>query len=157
VKTRDELLARADGGRAGVLPLAEVRATLAAALAPVGDSDPDVLADTPHSVEPPLLFLQWGSPWLEPTPRPGAGRTFGPCLWLARIDVVCVAGRVDPAPGIETLERLVAYVIDRLAADQTYVWPPGLVSRPGTGVWGDIRYQTADVTYELTTTTERGA
>ena len=130
----------APGGLVGV---AELRDLAATALAPVEDDDPVVLADVVDSLTPPAVMLIWGDPWLAP----GAGaKSMGPVIWTARLMVLAVAGRLEPGPGIRTLEQLVAYTVDRLKAD-TYVWPLDGVSGPRVFDIGNMSYLGARVTY----------
>ena len=101
----------------GAIPLSEVRGRVAAALAPASDSDPEVLLDMVDSVTPPALLLEWSEPWV--TVRTVAG---GGGIFEATLTVLCLAGRIEPGPGIETLETLVAFVLGRLQADPS-PWP----------------------------------
>jgi hypothetical protein len=133
---------------ASVIAITDVRDRAAEALAPVDDTDPAVLADVVDSLTPPALMLIWGDPWLEP----GVGAvTMGPCLWRARLQVLAVAGRLEPGPGIRTLEQLVAYVVERMKAD-AYTWPLDGVSAPRVFDIGNLPYLGARVTYLVPTT-----
>ena len=128
--------------------VAELRDLAAIALEPVDDTDPMVLADVVDSLTPPALMLIWGDPWLQP----GSGaRTMGPCLWTARLQVLAVAGRLEPGPGIRTLEQLVSYIVERMNAD-TYTWPLDSVSGPRVFDIGNLPYLGARVTYLVPTT-----
>jgi len=98
------------------IPLSEVRARAAQALAPDPDSDLVVLPDLVDAVQPPALMFEWNDPWV--TVRTVAGATG---FYEANLNVLCLAGRVEPGPGIETLEGLVAFVLSRLQADP-YSW-----------------------------------
>lgn len=126
---------------AGVLPLDQVRAVAAAALAPEVDGDPEVIVSVVDAVHPPALMLLWDDPWLTP-------RTIGGCLWDARLAVRCVGSRVEPGPGVETLEQLVAYTITRLQAD-TYTWPEITVTSPRVFTIGNIPLLFADVQLQV--------
>jgi hypothetical protein len=126
-----------------------LRDAAAAALAPVNDDDPAVLADIVDSLTPPALLLEWGDPWLEPGAGPGTP-TMGPCLWTARLLVVCVAGRWEPGAGIDVLEQLVTYTIDRLAADP-YTWPLDSVEGPRQTDMSGIPYLATRVAYNVPT------
>ena len=90
-----------------MIALVDARAKLAALLAPVADSDPNVLTSLVDAIEPPALMLGWGEPWLEPTPPNN-------CWMTGRLLVTAVAGRLMPGDGVATLESLVAYTLDRL-------------------------------------------
>lgn len=135
-------------GTATLIGLLELRARAAAALAPAGDSDPPVFADAVDSLVPPALMLDWDDPWLEP----GAGlTTLGPCLWTARLVVICIAGRLEPGSGVDVLEQLVVHVVTRLKADP-YSWPLEGVSAPLQRDLGGVSYLAANVTYAVPVT-----
>ena len=128
---------------AELVNVANLRDLAAVALAPVDDTDPVVLADVVDSLTPPALMLIWGDPWLEL----GAGaKTMGPCLWTARLQVLAVAGRLEPGPGIRVLEQLVSYVVERMKAD-AYTWPLDTVSGPRVFDIGSLPYLGARVGY----------
>lgn len=122
------------------LGLTELRARAADALAPVADSDPAVLADLVDAISPPALMLAWGDPWLQPHALRG--------YFEARFEVLCVASRVEPGPGIETLEGLVAYTITRLRADP-YPWPQATSQAPRLFDIGGVPYLGARVVYAV--------
>lgn len=126
------------------LALTEIRAAAAAALQPIEPDDPPVLVDVVDSVTPPALMLLWEDPWLEA--GAGLGAVMGPCLWTARLMVLCVAGRLEPGPGIATLEQLVSHVFDRLSEDE-YPWPIGSPTAPRVFDIGGVPYLGARVTY----------
>ena len=130
------------------LALTDVRARAAVALAPSTPTDPAVLVNVVDSLEPPALMLVWGDPWLTP-------KSFGPCYFDAQLDVLCVAARLEPGPGVETLETLVDYVIGRLAADD-YSWPASTSQAPRIFRIGDVPYLAARVTYRVPVTTNGG-
>ena len=133
---------------AGMISIADVRDVAAEALAPVEDTDPPVIADVVDSLTPPAIMLIWGDPWLEP----GVGAvTMGPCVWRARLQVMAVAARLEPGPGIRVLEQLVAYVVARMKTD-TYTWPLDSVSAPRVFDIGSLPYLGARVTYLVPTT-----
>jgi hypothetical protein len=133
-----------------LMTLTDLRDAAAEALAPITDDDPNVLVDVVDSLTPPALMLIWGDPWLDPGPRPGA-RTMGPCAWNARLQVLAVAGRLEPGPGIRMLEQLVGYVVDRMKADP-YDWPLDSVSGPRVIDIGNLAWLGARVTYLVPTT-----
>ena len=125
--------------------LSDIRDQAAAALEPQGPDDPDVLVDVVDSLYPPVLMLLWDDPWLAP----GSGApSMGPCLWTARLQVLCVAGRLEPGPGIRTLEELVAYTVARLKADP-YPWPLETVTAPRVFEIASIAYLGARVSYAV--------
>jgi hypothetical protein len=132
----------------GLIALADIRPAAATALAPLVDTDPYVLEDVVDSVTPPALMLAWDDPWLQA----GAGvPTMGPCLYTARLQVVCVAARLDPGSGVDELERLVAYVLDRMRAD-TYTWPLDTVTAPEQRDQSGVASLVANVIYAVPTT-----
>jgi hypothetical protein len=133
----------------GVLELTAVRARAAAALEPATDSDPAVLVDLVDAVHPPVLMLDWDDPWLTPglDNRP----VMGPCVWQANLSVICIASRVEPGPGVETLEQLVTYTIDRFRYDP-YPWPVATAQSPRRFDIGGVTYLGARVGYRVPVT-----
>lgn len=130
------------------ITLGELRNAAAAALEPVAEEDPPVLVDLVDSLTPPALMIGWDDPWLEA----GAGRpTLGPCLWTARLRVVCVAGRLEPGPGYDELDRLVAYVLERMRGD-AYQWTLDQVSAPAQYDLSGVTYLSSFVIYTVPTT-----
>ena len=138
------------GGRAslpplaGLLRVAEVRARAAAALEPEAETDPPVLVNIVDAVEPPALMLEWVDPWLEP-------QTAGTGYWLARLDVVCLAQRHEPGPGVESLEALITHTITRLRAD-SYPWPAATLQAPRVFTIAGVPLLGARVSYRLPVT-----
>lgn len=116
----------------GALGLTEVRTYLAAALAPRSDDDPAVLADLVDAIDPPALMLEWGDPWLTP-------RTVGQGFWDAHLNVLALAGRLEPGPGIAMLEGLVGYVMARLLTDARS-WPVESSTAPRRFDMGGLTY-----------------
>jgi hypothetical protein len=88
------------------------------------------LPDLVDAVEPPAVMLIWDDPWLTPA-------TIGIGYWDANITFLCLSGRVEPGPGIEALETLVNYVVDRLTAD-AYTWPISRSQAPRVFTIGNI-------------------
>jgi len=135
---------------ATVLALADIRDAAAAVLAPADDDDPYVIADVVDSVTPPALEMAWDDPWLE---AGAAGiATMGPCTYTARLRIVCIAGRLDPGTGVDELERLVSYVLERMRAD-AYTWPLDRVTAPLERDQGGISALVCEVIYAVPTTT----
>jgi len=132
------------GTAQGAVTLADVRDLAATALGPEAPDDPPVLVDVVDSLTPPALMLVWGDPWLAPAI--GNRPTMGPCLWSARLQVLCVAARIEPGPGIRVLEQLVAYTVDRMGADP-YTWPLENVTAPRVFEIAALSYLGARVTY----------
>ena len=129
-----------------LLGVTELRDRAAAALAPLEAGDPPVIADVVDSLTPPVLMLLWGDPWLTPGVQQRA--TMGPSVWTARLHVLCVAGRLEPGPGIRVIEGLVDHVVTRLHAD-AYTWPLESVSAPRIFDLSGIAYLGARVGYIL--------
>ena len=132
-----------------LLDLSEVRAQAALALAPATDDDPDVHADIVDALVPPCLMLDWGNPWLTATSFDGSS-------WEARFVVWAVAGRVEPGPGIATLEWLIAYVKNRLQADP-YPWPVATSVSPVRYEFGGVPYLSARFEYDVPVAVEAPA
>jgi hypothetical protein len=86
--------------------LVDLRAKVAAALAPVADTDPAVLVALVDAVQPPALML-----------GPVSGRAArSSCLFEVAGVVTAIAARLEPGAGMDTLDTLVAYVLERFAA-----------------------------------------
>lgn len=112
----------------GALALTDVRARMAAALAPVDESDPPVLQPQ-DSIDPPALMLLYDDPWLTPL---GMG-----CLYECRLEVRCVASRLEPEPGFDTLDALAVYALTRIG-DDPYPWVLATASAARVFRPGDI-------------------
>jgi hypothetical protein len=119
--------------------LLDARSKLAAALAPLDDDDPTVLVDLVDALEPPALMLGWGEPWLTPDTA---------CWRTGRLVVTCVAGRLVPGAGVETLEQLVDYTLGRLGADPA-PWPLDAVGSPRVFTIGNVNYLAARLTLRV--------
>ena len=134
---------------ATLIALEAIRPAAAAVLAAVDDTDPNVLEDLVDSVTPPALMLGFDDPWLVA----GSGvPTMGPCLYTARLRIVCVAARLDPGSGGDELERLVTYVLTRMRDDQSYSWALDSVSAPRQTDQSGVSSLVADVFYTVPTT-----
>ena len=132
-----------------LLAITELRDVAALALAPIEADDPPVLVDVVDSLTPPALMLLWGDPWLTMTPQ----RVASSGLWTARLHVLCVAGRLEPGPGIRTIEQLVTHTALRLAAD-AYTWPLESVTAPRVFDLAGVAYLGARVSYLIPATVE---
>ena len=97
--------------------------------------------DVVDSLQPPAILLTWDDPWLT-------GESFGPCLFEARLGVLCIASRVEPGPGVEALEQLAVYVIERMRAD-AYSWPQASSQIPRAFEIGGITYLGAVIGYSV--------
>jgi hypothetical protein len=124
------------------LHLGEVRARLQAVLAPAQDTDPEVLIDYPDSVYPPALVVVWDDPWLE---QP---RVMGPCMTIANLVVLCVGSRIEAGAGIDQVEQLVQYTINRLRAD-SYPWPVASAQSPREWIISNVHYLGARLQYRV--------
>lgn len=131
-----------------VYDLADLRSRAAAVLAPTSDAEPDVIDGPVDAVYPPVLMLVWGDPWIDVGP---GGPVMGPCLWTAHLQILCIGSRVEPGPGIEQLESLVAHVIGRFKAD-AYTWPPATVGGPRQYAISGTDYLGARVNYDVPVT-----
>lgn len=132
----------------GALRLAEVRGRVAEVLAPATDEDPAVLMDIVDALSPPAILLLWTDPWLE---AKTVGARNGSGYWDARLEVLCVASRIEPGPGMTKLEELVGYVIARFQAD-AYSWPPEALYAPRRFDIGNIPYLGARLTFRVPVT-----
>ena len=124
----------------GALALGAMREVAAAALAPVVDSDPTVHPAPVDATHPPSIILSYDDPWLTPL---GMG-----CLYECRLEVICVAARVEPEPNYAALDELVAYVLSRLAED-AHPWPAELTSAPRRLPIGGVEYLAARIVYRV--------
>ena len=130
-----------------MLPLSGVRAAAAAALASQQDGDPFVHVSFVDALDPPALLLMWDTPWIEPRSF-SSGQTMGRGYWEARLIVLCVAGRLEPGPGVDKLEDLVAYVIGRMQADPGQ-WPLPTSTPPRPWRIGNVDYLGATLNYSV--------
>lgn len=123
--------------------LLDARAKLGAVLAPVADTDPVLHTELVDSLEPPCLMLGWGEPWLT---HNNARLSDG------RLTITCVAGRLVPGAGVETLERLVHDTLSRLLTEGAGAWPMDTVSGPRVFTIGNVNYLAARITVRATIT-----
>ncbi len=116
----------------------QLRYAIAAALEGETPSPPEavVLPDVPDAVSPPAYLIVWGNPWLEPA-------TY--CAHVARVDVICVAGRMDPAPGIDMIEQMISTAIIRLREAR---FPEVIVQPPARFDIGGVAYLAARLSLE---------
>ena len=130
------------------MPLTEVRARAAEALAPATDYDPEVHIDVVDSLTPPALVLIWDDPWLTPG-------TFGPGQFEAQLTVLAIASRIEPGPGVSMLEELAVHTISRLR-DDSYQWPQASSQAPRLFEIGGLPYLGARITYRVPVSVEGG-
>lgn len=111
--------------------LTEVRPQIVAAL----EGGPwTVLGDMPDAVQTPALIVAWGNPWLEVQTA---------CNYRAAAVVICVANRLTPGTGLETLEQMVSFVI--LSVATTLRVPVSAVAGPQALDISGVTYLTARV------------
>ena len=125
------------------LTLAEVRPRAAQALAPASPDDPLVYVDYPDAVDVPCLFVYWDNPWLT-------YRTA--CLWDVELSILQIAGRIEAGPGIDTIERLAQYTIERLRAD-SQSWAFSSSQAPAKVDIANIPYLAGRINYRVPVTT----
>jgi hypothetical protein len=114
-----------------------VRATLAAALAPLEPGDPDVIPYFADAAAPPVILMQWEDPWLE-AGADGRGM-MDQSQYTARLEVFVVTTRLEPERTLADLEQMVSYVIRRLMLDP-YAWWVPTVDVPGALQLGGVDY-----------------
>lgn len=129
----------------GLLKLVDVRPRAAAALAPADDSDPDVLVDVVDAIEPPAIMLLWDDPWIE------TAAVAQSCLLYGRLELLLVASRVEPGPGMTKLEELLGYAVGRMQQD-SYTWPAAGFQAPRVFTIGGVPLLGARITYRVPVT-----
>ena len=87
--------------------IVDVRAKLAAVIAPVSDDDPDVQAVPVDAVTPPMLVVTWRAPMLD---------GWAACNAFANLAVWVIGERVDLEPGYETIETQYQRIVGLLRA-----------------------------------------
>ena len=131
----------------GTIALTELRDLAAAALAPELEDDPPVHVDVVDALFPPAIMLEWSDPWVQVS---SGVRSIG-CLFTAHLRVRCIGSRNEPGPGIRAIEGLVAYTVQRLAADP-YPWNLEGFTAPRVFNIAKVDYLAADVNYAAPTT-----
>lgn len=129
------------------IDLTGLRAAAAAALEPPPEGW-NIHPNLVESVEPPAIVLDWDEPWILPGLQ--GISAMGPCVYEARMRMLCIAGRTSPAEGIETLEGLVAYVLEQMKADP-YPWRLDRVVSPGQFDIAGVTLYGAAVIYAIPT------
>lgn len=87
---------------------ADLRARVVAALVDLAPDPDDAwpVHEAPvDAVSPPCFVVVWPDPWLIPR---------AVCSYVATLEVVCVAARIDPAPGYVELEAMVEAAVPAL-------------------------------------------
>jgi hypothetical protein len=114
-----------------------VRDKLAALLAPILDTDPNVLSSLVDTIEPPALMLGWGEPWEEPDTS---------CFRRGRVIVTCVGSRLVPGEGLAMVETLVDYTHNHVEhVDPTFLFE--LTTGPRVFQMGNTKYLAARMLY----------
>lgn len=83
----------------------EVATVAAAAVA----DDVTVIDSLPDSITPPAVLVAWGDPWLTPG-------SF--CEWIATLEVLVVAARIEPGGQYERIEGLVTDLVSAFKDSQ---------------------------------------
>lgn len=120
---------------ARVIALLDLRAKVAAALEPVDEGDPVVVPEPTDAIVPPCLVLTYAEPWLVPQ---GQAPVF-----VARLEVLCIAGRFEPGAGVATLEALLTYAVQRLEQNRAELPVVESASAPRSLELGGVRYLAA--------------
>ena len=117
---------------------ADLRARVVVALTGLAPADEDwPVHDAPvDAVSPPCFVLVWPEPWLVP-------RTV--CAYVATLEVVCVAARIDPAPGYVELEAMVEAALPALQRAGLPVAPAAAVGGAGPLEVGGLTYLSARI------------
>lgn len=117
------------------MALADVRAKLAAVLAPIAPDDPPV-QDFTDAVAGPCYQLAYGFPWLTPLGNA--------CTWRCHVVVTVIAGRLEPGDNLSTLEDMTATALRRLQVD-AQMWPVDAVGVPEGIEYAAIAYLAARI------------
>jgi len=101
---------------------AKAEAVLVAAFAEL-DPVPGEVVGPLDAIEPPCVRIGWAEPWLEPFGQAG--------VFSARLEAFCIAARLEPAPGFETIEELVSATVRAFTRDPIgYPWAVSYVGAP---------------------------
>jgi hypothetical protein len=122
---------------------ADLRADVADALAPIITATPEwSLHPLPvDAISPPAFLLVWADPWIS--------RRLTACAYETQLAVRCVSARIDPDPGIETLELMVEQAIAALDVARI---PVAQLGAPGPLDIGGLHYQAASLVVPRTLT-----
>lgn len=118
------------------MALADVRAKLAAVLAPIAVDDPPVI-DYPDAIPGPCYVLGYGFPWLLPMANAG-------CNWRCLATITVIAGRLEPGANLSTLEDMAATALRRLQVD-AQTWPVEAVGVPENLDYAGVTYLAARI------------
>lgn len=115
------------------MKLALLREYLATEIALVVPDDVSVIASVPDSIAPPCVIVSWGEPWLLPSTH---------CLFVASLDVICIAARIEPGLQLGVLEDLVSAIVPSFKGMGMAV---GSVSSPFPLTLGGVDYLSASI------------
>lgn len=82
--------------------LSTVRTDCATIIGTALPNDVGVIDFLPDSIAPPVVLIAWSDPWLKPSTI---------CAYEARMEVLCVAQRIEPGGRLETLEDIVSAIL----------------------------------------------
>jgi hypothetical protein len=117
----------------GTLGLTTYREEMASLLTAQLPPDIGVFDIIPDSIAPPAVYIAWSNPWLLAT-------TF--CQYSATLQLICVAGRIEPGGQFAVLEDLVELVISTLHTNRIAIRD---ATAPYPIVLGAVNYLAATV------------
>jgi hypothetical protein len=113
--------------------LTKYREEMASLLSSQLPPDIGVFDIIPDSLSPPAVYIAWSNPWLLAT-------TF--CQYAATLQLICVAGRIEPGGQFAVLEDLVELVISTLQTNRIAMRD---ATSPYPIVLGGVNYLAATV------------
>lgn len=119
--------------------LTAIRADLAAVCTGALADEVTVYDHTPDQLAVPAVLIGWADPWLTPATV---------CDWRAGLNVLAVAGRFEPGGQLETMETIVADLIDTLEASPYEI---GITTAPFAAVIAGVNYIAAQITVHIQT------
>lgn len=124
------------GGRVNLTAVRTEYATLAR---DVVAKNVSVVDSLPDSVAPPAVLIGWGDPWLVQDTL---------CGWVANVEMMIVAIRIEPGGQYETIEKLIALLADELRAKRKVVRD---ITSPYPLTLGGLDYLSAsiNITHEV--------
>lgn len=119
--------------------LTAVRTEYATLISGVVKSDVSVVASLPDSVAPPAVLIGWGDPWLTQDTL---------CGWVANLEIMIVAIRIEPGGQYETIETLVALIASTLRESKKVIRD---ITSPYPLSLGGLEYLSAsiNITHEV--------
>lgn len=130
---------------AGLIPLVDARAKASAVLEAALISSDAIVVGPLDAIEPPCIRVGWADPWLEPEGQAA--------VWEARLEVLCIAARVEPGSGYEVLEQLVT-IATAAFARADYPYPVAVVGAPRGYEVGGVPCLSAQIIVRTPTGTE---